>query len=96
MEKVNISWTAFFLFSYEMNDVCNEKVLLHVFFFSFSPTKKVCGRWLNGISFSNPSSLELNRLAINSSINYLKTWMSTYDHRSVKAGHPVRSAIHKH
>jgi hypothetical protein len=22
--------------------------------------------------------------------------ISTYDHRSVKTGHPVRSAIHKH
>jgi hypothetical protein len=22
--------------------------------------------------------------------------MNTYDHRSVKTGHPVRSAIHKH
>ena len=23
-------------------------------------------------------------------------WLDTYDHRSVKTGHPVRSAIHKH
>jgi hypothetical protein len=25
-----------------------------------------------------------------------KDLTSTYDHRSVKTGHPVRSAIHKH
>jgi hypothetical protein len=30
------------------------------------------------------------------SYKHVELHQSTYDHRSVKTGHPVRSAIHKH
>jgi hypothetical protein len=29
-------------------------------------------------------------------LNYVESSADTYDHRSVRTGHPVRSAIHKH
>jgi hypothetical protein len=35
-------------------------------------------------------------LVMQININFIAAGISTYDHRSVKTGHPVRSAIHKH
>jgi hypothetical protein len=42
--------------------------------------------WFIGVEFVNHNTFsKIDRLLLN-----------TYDHRSVRTGHPVRSAIHKH
>jgi hypothetical protein len=48
-----------------------------------------------GIQHMNPDSKILSMLTLGNMFDHA-TQSSTYDHRSVKTGHPVRSAIHKH
>jgi hypothetical protein len=55
----------------------------------------LCRSFRQDLTTSYARALSTEEL-YSSSYMFYQAFISTYDHRSVKTGHPVRSAIHKH